>query len=72
MADDERLWRRRFLIFTAVRLFGVGCFILGIAIMFSDLVQPGGSPVLGVVVAMLGVADALFAPRMLKMLWERE
>lgn len=71
MADDEQVWKRRFLIFMAVRLFGVGCFLFGIAIIFSDLVQPGGAPVLGVVVAMLGMADALFAPRMLKALWTR-
>ena len=68
---DEELWKKRFQIFTAIRLAGVATFLLGLAIAFSDLVRPGGWPLLGGVLAIIGVVDALVAPRILKRGWER-
>jgi hypothetical protein len=70
MADDEALWRRRFLIFMLVRLFGLAVFFLGVAIAFSDLVREGGWPAVGGIIAIMGALDAVFAPRMLKKVWE--
>jgi len=40
------------------------------AIIYTDLARPGGWPQLGAVVAILGVIDSFFAPRMLKKLWD--
>ena len=68
---DEDLWRRRFQLFAAVRLFGVLTFLLGLAIAFSDLVRPGGWKVLGGILVVVGTIDALVAPRILKRSWER-
>ena len=68
---DEELWKKRFQIFAAIRLFGVATFLLGLAIAFSDLVRTGGWPLLGGVLAIIGVVDALVAPRILKRGWER-
>ena len=68
---DEELWKKRFQIFAAIRLVGVATFLLGLAIAFSDLVRPGGWPLLGGVLAIIGVIDALVAPRILKRGWER-
>ena len=70
--DDELLWKRRFLMFTGARLFGLAIFLLGIAIAFSDLLRDGGMLVIGSIVAMLGALDAVFAPRMLKKVWDQE
>ena len=70
MRDDE-LWRKRFQIFAAVRLFGVLTFLLGLAIAFSDLVRPGGWKLLGAILVIIGVIDAVVAPRILKRGWER-
>ena len=70
--DDEALWKRRFLVFMLVRLAGLAIFFLGVAIAFSDLVREGGWPLVGVIVAFMGLADAVLAPRILKMQWERE
>ena len=70
--NDEDLWRKRFQLFMAARLFGLATFFIGVAIAFSDLVQPGGWKLLGGVVAICGVIDAVFAPRVLKKIWERE
>lgn len=68
---DEELWKKRFQIFAAIRLVGVATFLLGVAIAFSDLVRPGGWPLLGGVLAIIGVIDALVAPRILRRGWER-
>ena len=68
---DEELWKKRFQIFAAIRLVGVATFLLGLAIAFSDLVRPGGWPLLGGILAIIGVIDALVAPRILKRGWER-
>jgi hypothetical protein len=67
---DEDLWRRRFYIYSAARLGGLAIFFLGIAIGYSNLVRPGGWPQVGAIVAILGVIDALFAPRLLKKAWD--
>jgi hypothetical protein len=66
---DEELWKKRFQIFAAIRLVGVVTFLLGVAIAFSDLVRPGGWPLVGGVLAIIGVVDALVAPRVLKRGW---
>jgi len=70
--DDEALWKRRFLIFTLVRLTGLAIFFLGIAIAFSDLVREGGWPAVGAVLAIIGMIDAVFSPRILRKIWERQ
>lgn len=70
--DDEAVWKRRFLIFALVRLAGLATVFLGIAIAYTSLVREGGWPAVGLIVAIMGIIDAVFAPRMLKTLWERE
>ena len=68
---DEELWKKRFQIFAAIRLFGVVTFLLGLAIAFSDLVRPGGWKLLGGILVIIGVVDAVVAPRLLKRGWDR-
>lgn len=70
--DDEAVWKRRFHIFALVRLAGLATFFLGIAIAYTGLVRPGGWPTVGLIVAILGMIDAVIAPRLLKKQWERE
>ena len=70
--DDEALWRRRLLIYSLVRLGGVAIFFLGLAIIYTDLLRQGGWPQVGAVVAILGVIDAFFAPRLLKRAWNEQ
>ena len=71
MSDDE-LWKRRFRTFLAIRLVGLATFLAGIAIAFSDLLQPGGNKLLGGLLAVMGALDAMIAPRILKRGWERQ
>ena len=72
MMDDDLLWKKRFRIFALVRLAGVALFLFGIAVMVSDLLKPGGWPLLGAVLAITGAIDAVIAPRILKRSWNRE
>ena len=70
--DDDAIWRKRLAIYSLVRLVGLAIFFLGIVIMYTGLLRPGGWPQVGAVVAILGAIDALFAPRLLKRQWDRE
>ena len=70
--DDDIRARNRLLIYTVARMGGLAIFFLGIAIVYTNLVKPGGSPQLGAIIAILGVIDAMFAPRVLKMVWDRK
>jgi hypothetical protein len=70
--NEDQLWKRRFQLFLAARLFGLATFLVGIAIAFTDLVQPGGHKLIGGLLAVMGVLDAVIAPRILKRGWERQ
>ena len=70
MSDDD-VWRKRFQLFAAIRLFGLATFLLGLAIAFSDLIRPGGWKLLGGILAVIGAIDAVVAPRILRRGWER-
>ena len=70
--DDELLWKRRFLIFMAVRLFGLATILLGVAITYTDLARAGGWPALGAIVIVIGLLDAVLAPMLLKRMWNKQ
>jgi len=70
MDDADARARNRLLAYIAVRAAGLAIFFIGIAIIYSDLVRPGGWPQLGAIVAIMGVIDATFAPRLLKKAWD--
>jgi hypothetical protein len=70
--DDDTKARNRLLAYTAVRFGGLLIFFLGIAIIYTDLARPGGWPQVGAIVAIMGVIDALFAPRLLKRAWDEQ
>ena len=69
--DDDKA-RNRLLIYSAVRFGGLIIFFLGLAIIYTDLVRPGGWPQLGAIVAIMGVIDAMFAPLILKRAWDEQ
>ena len=69
--DDELLWKRRFLIFMLVRMFGLVTFLVGVAIAYTDMVRVGGWPSLGAIIIIIGLIDALVAPILLKRMWQK-
>ena len=69
--DDEAIWQRRFLIFAAMRLSGLVLMLAGMGIALGDFVRPGGWPLLGGVLIVVGLIDALVMPRLLKRQWNK-
>ena len=69
---DEEVYRKRLLIYSLVRFGGIAIFFLGLAIIYTGLLRSGLWPQVGAVVAILGVIDAFFAPRLLKRAWDEE
>ena len=67
---DDTTARNRLLAYSLVRFGGLAIFFFGIAIIYTNLVRPGGWPQLGAIVAIAGVIDAMFAPRLLKKAWD--
>lgn len=70
--DDEAKWKRRFHLFMAARLFGLATFLAGVAVYFTDLLRDGGWPLVGILLIVVGLADAVVAPKLLKKIWDRE
>ena len=70
--EDDAVWKKRFHLFALLRLAGVAMFLLGIAIAYSDLLRPGGWPVAGAIIGIVGAIDAVIAPRILKRSWTRK
>lgn len=69
--QDEDIWKARFHQLTAVRLTGIVMFMLGMAVMMTDLVRVGGLPRLGAVMVIAGALVSLLAPKVLKRFWTR-
>lgn len=74
MTEDNKdaLWRKRYQMFLLARMIGLATFLAGVFIAFTDLVRPDGWPLVGGLIAIAGAIDAVFAPRMLKKLWEQQ
>jgi hypothetical protein len=70
--DDDTQARNRLLLFTALRLGGLIIFFLGIAIIYTNLVRPGGWPQLGAIIAIIGAVDTVLAPHLLKKAWDKQ
>ena len=69
---DDDVARRRLLIYSLVRFGGLAIFFLGLAIVYTNLLRPGGWPQIGAIVAILGVIDAMLAPRIIKRAWDKQ
>ena len=69
---DDDTARQRLLLYTLVRFAGLAVFFLGVAIIYSDLLRPGGWPQVGAIVAIMGAIDAMFAPLLLKRAWDEK
>lgn len=70
MAGDDEA--RIFRIYALVRLAGLATFLLGVAIAFTDLAQPGGWPLVGGLLAIVGVLDAVIAPPLVRRALEKK
>lgn len=64
MTDEEA--KRQFILFAVLRVGGLLLFLLGIAIAFTDLLKPGGWRLLGGILVIVGVIEAVISPRLVK------
>lgn len=69
---DDKTARNRLLAATAVRLGGLAIFFFGVATIYTDVLREGGWPQVGAIIAIMGVIDAMFAPRILKKAWDEQ
>ena len=69
---DDKTARNRLLVHSLVRFGGLTIFFFGIAIMYTNVLRPGGWPQIGAIVAIFGVIDAMLAPRLLKKAWDEQ
>ena len=69
---DEAVWKRRFHLFLVTRLFGLFVFFGGVAVFFTDLLREGGWPAVGLVLIIVGLAEAVAVPWLLKSQWAKE
>ena len=72
MTEDEALWKKRFHMFALLRLSGLAIVFLGMAVMLTDLMRPGGWPLVGGLLIVVGIVDAVVAPRILKRSWDKK
>ena len=71
MDDDDRQARNRLLVYTLLRGGGVVIFLFGMAIMYTNLLRPGGWPQVGAIIAIVGVVDAMVMPLLIKRSWDK-
>ena len=69
---DENVAKRRLLIYSLVRFAGFAVFLFGVAVIYTDLLRPGGWPQVGAIIAIMGIIDGVFAPRLLKKAWDEQ
>ena len=68
---DEEVWKPRFLASMLARLASLIVFLLGIVIVFTDAVRPGGWPQVGAILVIIGALSSMIAPRVVRRRWER-
>jgi hypothetical protein len=70
--QDDDLWRNRFITLNLTRIGGTVVVLLGLAIWYSNLLVPGGSLVLGLPLAVLGLVASFWGPIALTRHWKRK
>ena len=67
--DPDSLWRNRFILMNLAGIAGTIVALFGLAIAYSDLVVEGGSIVVGMPIALIGVVVSFLAPKYLARRW---
>ena len=66
---DDAIWKRRFFTLMLARLSGTVLALLGLLVGFTDVFQPGGYRVLGIVLVAAGLIDLVVLPKFLRKQW---
>jgi hypothetical protein len=68
-AEDETLWRNRFITLQMTRIGATMVVMLGLAIWQSDLIVEGGS-ILGMPIALIALFVSFWGPKYLARRWK--
>lgn len=66
---DEATWRNRFILMNVTRIAGTIVVLIALMIWHSDWLRPGGSMVIGLPLALAGLAISFGGPRWLARKW---
>lgn len=69
---DETTWRNRFITLQLTRIGGTAIVMLGLFIWYGDWVAEGGSILLGLPLALIGLVISFWGPKHLSRMWRRQ
>ncbi len=69
---DEATWRNRFITMQLTRIGGTVISLFAVYIMLSDLVARGGSLLVGLPLALIGLVISFWGPKHLSRKWRRD
>ncbi|HEY0014053.1 MAG TPA: hypothetical protein VGB79_14520 [Allosphingosinicella sp.] len=69
---DESTWRNRFITLQLTRIGGTAIVMIGLYVWYSDAVAPGGTIVLGLPLALIGLVVSFWGPKHLSRKWRRQ
>jgi len=68
---DDAMWKRRFFTLMLARLSGTVLALLGLLVGFTDVFQPGGFRVVGILLVAAGLIDLAVLPILLRKQWRK-
>ena len=69
---DEDTWRNRFITMQLTRIGGTVVVLFGLFIWYGDLVVEGGTILLGLPLALIGLVISFWGPKWLSRKWRRD
>lgn len=66
---DEATWRNRFILMNLTRIGGTVVVLIALVIWHSDWIRPGGNMMIGLPLALVGLAISFAGPRWLARKW---
>ncbi len=69
---DEDTWRNRFITMQLTRIGGTVIVLIGLFIWYGDLVVEGGTILLGLPLALIGLVISFWGPKWLSRKWRRD
>ena len=68
---DDAIWKRRFFTLMLARLSGTVLALLGLMVGFTDVFQPGGYRIAGILLVAAGLIDLTVLPIILRKRWRQ-
>ena len=72
MNPSDDVWRTRFITLNLVRIGGTAVVLVGLAIWYTNVLVQGGSPALGLPLAIVGLVASFWGPVALSRHWKRK